>query len=77
MSTSVTSDHTKIQKCGTMPVFIFANQGWGSLVGLLVTIIVLSIYKPVMHNKGNTSKIDGGEPSFWFFIHRLWWRVCV
>ena len=73
MSASVTSDRTKIRKRGTMLAFVFANQGWGSLVGSLVTIVVLSIYKPVMHNEGKTSKVDGGELSFWFFIHGLWW----
>ena len=60
MSASVTSDRTKIYKRGTMLAYIFANQGWGSLVGSLVTIVVLSAYKPVMDGKGHTSKVDGG-----------------
>jgi PHS family inorganic phosphate transporter-like MFS transporter len=60
MSASVTSDRANIRKRGTMLAYIFANQGWGSLVGSLVTIIVLSIYKPVMEGKGETSKVDGG-----------------
>lgn len=64
MSASVTSDRTNIRKRGTMLAFIFANQGWGSLVGSLVTVIVLSIYKPVMDGKGETSKVDGGEFHF-------------
>jgi PHS family inorganic phosphate transporter-like MFS transporter len=59
MSASVTSDRTNIRKRGTMLAFIFANQGWGSLVGSLVTVVVLSIYKPVMNGEGHTSKVDG------------------
>ena len=63
MSASVTSDRTKIRKRGTMLAYIFANQGWGSLVGSVVTIVVLSIYKPVMNGEGHTSKVDGGKSS--------------
>jgi PHS family inorganic phosphate transporter-like MFS transporter len=44
-----------------MLAYIFANQGWGSLVGSVVTIVVLSIYKPVMNGEGHTSKVDGGR----------------
>jgi len=61
MSASVTSDRTKIRKRGTMLAYIFANQGWGSLVGSVVTIVVLAIYKPVMDGEGHTSKVDGGK----------------
>lgn len=44
-----------------MLAYIFSNQGWGSLVGSLVTIIVLLCYKQVMHEEGKVSKTDGGE----------------
>jgi PHS family inorganic phosphate transporter-like MFS transporter len=56
----VTSDRSKIRKRGTMLAYIFANQGWGSFMGSLMTIIVLAIYKHVMDVKGETSKVDGG-----------------
>jgi len=59
MSASVTSDRTNIRKRGTMLAYIFANQGWGSLVGSVVTIVALSAYKHVMNDEGHTSKIDG------------------
>ena len=59
MSASVTSDRARIRKRGTMLAYIFANQGWGSFVGSLVTIIVLAIYKHVMNDEGKISKIDG------------------
>ncbi|KAJ6537339.1 major facilitator superfamily domain-containing protein [Mycena sp. CBHHK59/15] len=59
MSASITSDRAVLRKRGTMLAYIFSNQGWGSLVGSLVTIVVLAAYKSVMDGKGETSKVDG------------------
>lgn len=59
MSASVTSDRSNLYKRGTMLAYIFANQGWGSFVGSLVTIIVLLCYKSAMEGRGETSKVDG------------------
>ncbi|TFY75139.1 hypothetical protein EWM64_g8872 [Hericium alpestre] len=59
MSASVTSDRTNLRKRGTMLAYIFANQGWGSLVGSLVVLIVLACYKHAMDINGETSKVDG------------------
>ncbi|KAJ7732077.1 MFS inorganic phosphate transporter [Mycena maculata] len=59
MSASVTSDRASIRKRGTMLAYIFSNQGWGSLVGSLATIVVLSAYKHVMNDEDETSKVDG------------------
>lgn len=60
MSASITSDRANLRKRGTLLAYIFANQGWGSLVGSLATIIVLACYKRSMDTNGNTSKVDGG-----------------
>ncbi|KAG9311540.1 major facilitator superfamily domain-containing protein [Chiua virens] len=59
MSASVTSDRASIRKRGTLLMYIFANQGWGSLVGSLIVIIVLACYKHVMNDLHETSKVDG------------------
>ncbi|KAF7333079.1 MFS inorganic phosphate transporter [Mycena venus] len=59
MSASVTGDRAVLRKRGTMLAYIFSNQGWGSFVGSLVTIVVLAAYKGVMDGKGETSKVDG------------------
>ncbi|KAG6852375.1 hypothetical protein C0991_000270, partial [Blastosporella zonata] len=59
MSASITSDRANLRKRGTMLAYIFSNQGWGSLAGSLVTIIVLAIYKHAMDVNGETSKVDG------------------
>lgn len=59
MSASVTSDRAVLRKRGTMLAYIFANQGWGSFMGALMTIIVLACYKHVMNDENETSKVDG------------------
>lgn len=59
MSASVASDRSSVRRRGTMLSYIFANQGWGSLVGSIVTMIVLLCYKHVMQDEGETSKVDG------------------
>lgn len=59
MSASVSSDRSSVRRRGSMLTYVFANQGWGSLVGSVVTMIVLLCYKPVMEDKGETSKVDG------------------
>ncbi|KAF8202598.1 phosphate transporter [Mycena galopus ATCC 62051] len=59
MSASITSDRAVLRKRGTMLAYIFSNQGWGSLVGSVVTIVVLAAYKHVMNDEGEISKVDG------------------
>lgn len=58
MSATITSDRTAIRRRGTLLSYIFANQGWGSFVGSITTMIVLLCYKSVMQ-EGETSKVDG------------------
>ena len=61
MSAAVATDRAVLRKRGVLLAYIFANQGWGSLVGSLVTMIVLLCYKYVMEVDGETSKVDGGK----------------
>ncbi|KAL4247926.1 major facilitator superfamily protein [Abortiporus biennis] len=59
MSASVSTDRARLRKRGVMLAYIFANQGWGSLVGSLATVIVLACYKTAIETDGETSKLDG------------------
>lgn len=59
MSASVSSDRVSVRKRGTMLAYVFANQGWGSFVGSLATMITLAAYKHVMDGEGKVSKVDG------------------
>ena len=63
MSASVASERANLRRRGTLLSYIFANQGWGSLVGSLMVIVVLACYHHVMEVKGETSKVDGGKPA--------------
>ena len=72
MSASITSDRSNIRKRGTMLAYIFSNQGWGSFMGGLITIIVLAAYKGVIQDKGETSKVDGGES---IILSQFGWRI--
>ncbi|KAI0744307.1 MFS general substrate transporter [Daedaleopsis nitida] len=59
MSASVATDRANLRRRGTLLAYIFANQGWGSLVGSLATIIILLCYKSSMETDGHTSRVDG------------------
>ncbi|KAK7033653.1 hypothetical protein VNI00_012653 [Paramarasmius palmivorus] len=59
MSATITSDRANIRKRGTLLAYIFSNQGWGSFLGSLITIIVLECYRHTMDVEGKTSKVDG------------------
>ncbi|KAJ1303975.1 hypothetical protein OPQ81_008385 [Rhizoctonia solani] len=58
MSASITGDRASLRKRGTMLTYVFANQGWGSFVGSLVTMTVLACYKTAMDKNGQVHKID-------------------
>ncbi|KAG9119614.1 hypothetical protein FRC07_005289 [Ceratobasidium sp. 392] len=47
MSAAVTGDRASLRKRGTMLIYVFSNQGWGSFVGSLLTMIVLVCFKTV------------------------------
>ena len=59
MSASVASERANLRRRGTLLAYIFANQGWGSLVGSLMVIVVLACYHHVMQVEGEVSKVDG------------------
>jgi len=59
MSASVISDRANL---GTLLAYTFSNQGWGSFMGSLVTIIVLAAYKV---GKGRLVKLMGVRILFW------------
>lgn len=50
MSAAVVSDRANLGRRGVMLAFIFSMQGWGNFAGGIITIVVLSIYKKVLHD---------------------------
>ncbi|KLO05379.1 MFS general substrate transporter [Schizopora paradoxa] len=69
MSASVSSERVSTRKRGVMLAYVFSAQGWGSLVGALVVIIVLLCYSGEKNND-----IAGGEDVGW--VDGVW-RICV
>lgn len=57
MSATVVSDRANIHRRGTLLTFIFANQGWGSFVGSLISIITLAAFKSDI-KAGNVQHAD-------------------
>ncbi|CAE6485683.1 unnamed protein product [Rhizoctonia solani] len=58
MSAAVTGDRASLRKRGSMLIYVFANQGWGSFVGSLVTMIVLACFKTGIDAHGHTNQVD-------------------
>lgn len=65
LSASVATDRVRLRRRGVLLGYVFASQGWGSLIGSVVTIIVLLCYRHVMETEGQISKVDGA------------WRICI
>lgn len=59
LSASVATERSRLRRRGALLTYVFANQGWGSFVGSLVAMIVLAIYKHVINDEGEISKVDG------------------
>ncbi|KAJ7229802.1 putative PHO84-inorganic phosphate permease [Mycena pura] len=58
MSASVVADRANLRRRGTMVTFIFAMQGWGSLVGGIIFIILLKIYQPAVGEHHHTGQLN-------------------
>lgn len=84
MSSSITSERSNFRKRVTMLAYVFSNQAWGSFIGSLITMImVLEIYKWSINDRGEVSKLDGGEslsfslPVFRNVYSPAAWRIVV
>ncbi|KAF5310271.1 hypothetical protein D9619_010150 [Psilocybe cf. subviscida] len=66
MSATITSDRSNIRQHGAMGTYIFSAQSRGSLLGSLITLIVLKRYDPRSEDGRNTNHFDG-----------VWRIVCV
>ncbi|KAG9091436.1 hypothetical protein FRC06_000573, partial [Ceratobasidium sp. 370] len=65
MSAAVTGDRVSLRERGTMLSYVFPNQGWGSFVGSLLTMIVLACFKTGIDTHGHTNQVDAA------------WRIIV
>ncbi|KEP49928.1 inorganic phosphate transporter [Rhizoctonia solani 123E] len=58
MSAAVTGDRASLRKRGTLLIYVFANQGWGSFIGSLITMIILACFKTGIDTHGHTNQVD-------------------
>ncbi|EPS43363.1 hypothetical protein H072_2648 [Dactylellina haptotyla CBS 200.50] len=58
MSASITSERTHLRRRGILLGFIFSNQGWGTLAGSIVTIIVLACFQKALNVDGHEGQLD-------------------
>ena len=61
LSAVIPSEFSSTHVRGRIMTAVFANQGWGSFVGNIVTLITLEAYKHSMQDLRHTSKVDGGR----------------
>ncbi|KAF3120381.1 Inorganic phosphate transporter pho84 [Orbilia oligospora] len=58
MSASITSERTHLRRRGILLGFIFSNQGWGTLAGSIVTIVVLAAFQKALNVDGHEGQLD-------------------
>nr|GAT52060.1 predicted protein [Mycena chlorophos] len=58
MSACVVADRADLKRRGTMVAFVFAMQGWGSFIGGLVFLILMSIFKHGIQEDGHTGQLN-------------------
>ncbi|KAK6332232.1 Inorganic phosphate transporter pho84 [Orbilia brochopaga] len=58
MSASITSERTHLRRRGILLGFIFSNQGWGTLAGSIVTVIVLAAFQKALNVDGHEGQLD-------------------
>ncbi|KAH9918865.1 uncharacterized protein B0H18DRAFT_1198164 [Fomitopsis serialis] len=81
MSASVATDRSSLRRRDTLLSYIFASQGWGSLIRSLMVIIVVAFFHHIMEVKGETSKVDSVwrslVPAFGTLYQRLTPRLAA
>lgn len=58
MSASIISERTHLRRRGMLLGFIFSNQGWGTLAGSIVTIVVLACFQKALNVDGHLGQLD-------------------
>lgn len=58
MSASITSERSHLRRRGMLLGWIFSNQGWGTLMGSVVTIIVLACFQHALNVEGKYNQLD-------------------
>lgn len=58
MSASIVSERGHLHRRGSLLALIFSNQGWGTLAGSVVTIIILACFENALNVEGEYSQLN-------------------
>ncbi|KAK5703244.1 hypothetical protein LTR97_004193 [Elasticomyces elasticus] len=58
ISASIVSERSSLATRGQLLAWIFSNQGWGTLAGSVVTIIILACFSTALDSHGHYSQLD-------------------
>ena len=58
MSASIMAERSHLRRRGQLLGWIFSNQGWGNLVGCIVTLIILACFAHGLGTEGNYGQLD-------------------
>lgn len=58
LSASIVAERTHLKRRGQMLGWIFSNQGWGTLLGTIVTLVVLAAFSNSLSTKGEYGHLD-------------------
>lgn len=58
MSAAIVSERGHLKHRGALLGWIFSNQGWGTLAGSIVTIIIIACFEPALNDRGEYGQVD-------------------
>ena len=58
ISASIVAERSHLKRRGQMLGWIFSNQGWGNLVGCIVTLVILACFAHALGVEGNYGQLD-------------------
>ncbi|KAL2316052.1 putative inorganic phosphate transporter C23D3.12 [Schizosaccharomyces pombe] len=59
MSATITSERSLLSRRGTLLSIVFSFQGFGTLAGAIVTIILLACFEKPLNQRGEYTKLEG------------------
>lgn len=58
ISAAIVAERSNLKRRGQLLGWIFSNQGWGNLVGSIVTLILLACFSKGLNGEGNYAQLD-------------------
>ncbi|KAL9063860.1 MAG: hypothetical protein Q9161_009233 [Pseudevernia consocians] len=58
ISAAIVAERSNLKRRGQLLGWIFSNQGWGNLVGSIVTLVLLACFAKALNGEGNYAQLD-------------------